>query len=173
MIRLTPRLQLMVAALLLAGAWVVVPVSTSPTPEAQAPRAVPVPAVPVAPQLEALDRELERLRDRVVEPVTAPVASRDPFQFAPERDVPHGFVSEPSVAESQPPAVAWPPVVAILRSGSDSAPTMRVALEDGSQVVHFRSAGDTIGDVVVTAITAETVTLTHTPSGQSTTVTLR
>ena len=174
MIRLTPRLQLTVAALLLAAAWVVVPVSTSPTPEGQTLRATPAPVVPVVPQLEALDRELDRLRDRVVELEAAPVPSRDPFQFAAVHDdVPRDLMGEPSVAELQPQAVAWPSVVAILRSGPDSAPTLRAVLEDRSQIVQFRSAGDALGDVVVTAITAETVTLTHTPSGQSTTVTLR
>jgi hypothetical protein len=173
MIRVSRRLQLMLAALLLVAAWVVVPVSTSPTPRPQVPPPAPVPVVPVAPQLEALDRELDRLRDRVVEPAPAPVASRDPFQFAAARGMSPLPASEPSVAEPPLATVAWPSVVAILRSGSDSAPTMRAVLEDGQQVVQFRSAGEALGDVVVTAITAETVTLTHPPSGQSTTVTLR
>jgi len=163
----------MLAALLLATAWVVVPVSTSPTPAAQVLPVAQAPVVPVAPQLEALDREVDRLRDRVADPVPAPVVSRDPFQFAAVPNMPRRFVSEAPVAEPPPPPVAWPSLVAILRSGSDSAPTMRAVLEDRSQVVQFRSAGETLGDVVVTTITAETVTLTHTPSGQSTTMTLR
>lgn len=164
----------MLAALLLATAWVVVPVSTSPTPSTQTPLAAPAPpSVPVAPQIEALDREVDRLRDRLVEPVSAPVISRDPFQFAAARDVPRLVVSEMPVAESQPLAIAWPSLVAILRSGSDAAPTMRAVFEDRSQVVQFRSTGEALGDIVVTTITTESVTLTHTPSGQATTVTLR
>lgn len=163
----------MLAALLLATAWVVVPVSTSPTPEAQTPAAAPAPSVPVLPHVDALDHELDRLRDRVADPAPAPATSRDPFQFGAAREVTRRFVAEPAVVEPPPPFVAWPSLVAILRAGSDSAPTLRAVLEDASEIVRFRSVGDTVADVVVTTITADSVTLVHSPSGQSTTLTLR
>jgi hypothetical protein len=72
-----------------------------------------------------------------------------------------------------PSTVSWPSLVAILSSGNDRSPSHQVVLEDASELVQFRSAGEAMGDIVVTAITADQVTLTHSPSGESTQLTLR
>jgi hypothetical protein len=77
------------------------------------------------------------------------------------------------VPEAARPIIAWPSLVAILSSGSDASPTRQAVFEDTTGLMQFRSAGEAMGDIAVTAIAADTVTLTHTPSGESTQVALR
>jgi hypothetical protein len=176
MTRVTPRLLLAIGALLLV-AWVVVPLSSSPPSQIAAPAAsAGAPLAPVAPELDEINREVDRLRDRLAEPVRNTTPVRDPFEFAPapaERFNARRPDDDLFVREPERPAIVWPPLVAILSSGSDASPTRRAVLEDASELVQFRSVGEVMGDVVVTAITADTVTLTHTPSGESTQVALR
>jgi hypothetical protein len=178
MTRVTPRLLLAIGALLLV-AWVVVPLSSSPpqggTPLPTAPAVAPLP--PIAPELDEINREVDRLRDRLAEPVRDVTPFRDPFQFAAapaeERFNARPPEEEPFGREPERPAIGWPLLVAILSSGSDASPTRQAVLEDASELVHVRSVGDAIGDIVVTAISIDAVTLMHTPSGESTHVALR
>lgn len=176
MTRVTPRLLLAIGALLLV-VWVVVPLSSSPPPQRAAPAASAVaPLPPIAPELDEVNREVDRLRDRLAEPVREVTPVRDPFQFGA---APAGRFDarrpedDPFVREPERPAIVWPPLVAILSSGSDASPTRQAVLEDAAELVQLRSVGEAIGDIVVTAIAVDAVTLTHAPSGESTRVALR
>lgn len=177
MTRVNPRLLLALGAVVLV-AWVAAPQSSSPPPQV----AVTTPAVasadPVSPEIEQINREVDRLRDRLTEPARATEPVRDPFQFIEPRV--HRAASQPRTEPARidvpvpaPSTVSWPSLVAILSSGNDRSPSHQVVLEDASELVQFRSAGEAMGDIVVTAITADQVTLTHSPSGESTQLTLR
>jgi hypothetical protein len=70
--------------------------------------------------------------------------------------------------------VVWPTLVAILSSpDAGASPVRRVVLEDRTELIQIRSAGETLGDIVVTEISADDATLTHTPTGESVRVPLR
>jgi hypothetical protein len=176
MTRVTPRLLLAVGALLLA-AWLVVPLSSSPPPQTQAQTTgVVAPPVAAPPELDEINREVDRLRERLAEPVRVTTPARDPFQFAEPPAAP--VIALPPATDvftpaSDRPTIAWPSLVAILSSGSDASPTRQAVLEDAAEVMQFRSVGEAIGDIVVTAIDADAVTFTHTPSGESTRAALR
>jgi hypothetical protein len=175
MTRVSPRLLLAFAALLLV-AWIVVPVSTSPPSSAPGSPAAVLQELTPSPELEAINREVDRLRDRLAEPARNTVPVRDPFQFAESERVrlelpPAGEPSPIMVAAA--PVVAWPRLVAILASGDDAAPVWRAVFEDRAQLVQIRSVGETIGDVAVTDVSGDSATLTHTPSGETTRVPLR
>jgi len=174
----TPRLLLALGALVVV-AWLVTPVSSSPPPQhlAPAPPTVEV-TLPVAPELAELNGEVERLRLRLAEPARPSEPVRDPFQYAasPIEAVPSGrsLIDLDAVPfEPERSAVVWPSLVAILSSGSDEVPTRQAVLAGASQLLEFRSVGEALGDVVVSGITAEHVTLTHAPSGESTHLSLR
>jgi hypothetical protein len=171
--RVTSGLLFLVGALLVVT-WVVAPASSAPPQVAVTAPSPPPP--PFSPELDAINREVDRLRQRLASPVPDLAPARDPFQFveprvSAEREAER---SEPLVIE---PVVAtfttWPTLVAILSSGSDAQPELRAVFEDGSQLVHIRSVGDTIDEVTVTAVASDVVELTHVPSGITTLVTLR
>jgi hypothetical protein len=176
MTRVTPRLLLALGALLLA-AWLVVPLASSPPPQVQAQTTGSVaPPVSSAPELDEINREVDRLRERLAEPVRDTTPARDPFQFAepPAAPVtPRAQAADDFTREPDRLRIAWPSLVALLSSGSDASPTRQAVLEDASEVMQFRSVGEAVGDIVVTAIDADAVTFTHTPSGESTQVALR
>lgn len=118
-----------------------------------------------------IDREVDRLTERlsVAGRVQAPL--RDPFQF----ETPAGvdvdgrdpIPSEPFVRVLR---VAWPRLVAILTSADANAP-VRAVLEDAQAIVQIRSAGETIGEITIADVTRDGVLLTHS-SGVSRRVTL-
>lgn len=177
MTRVTPRLLLAIGASLLV-AWVVVPLSSSPPPQTAAPTTASATSpLPIPPELDAINREVERLRERLAAPVSETTPTRDPFQFtAPpverftgRRPADDRFAPIP---EPERPAIAWPSLVAILSSGPDAAPARQAVFEDASELVQLRSVGEAIGDIVVTEIAADEVTLTHAPTGESTRVML-
>jgi hypothetical protein len=158
------------------AAWVVVPLSSSPPSQPEAAVAT-VPPEPAAPELDAINREVDRLRERLSEPARHATPTRDPFQFvaSPSALAVMRPAEPASLAPPEPPepAIAWPSLVAIVAGGNDVAPTFQAVLEDASDIVRLRSVGETVGDIVVTDITVVAVTLTHTPSGDSTLVALR
>ena len=173
--RVTSGLLLLVGALLVVT-WVVAPASSAP-PQVVVSAPPSATATPTSsPELDEINREVDRLRLRLSTPVRDVSPSRDPFQFetrrvaaepmaTPSRE----FVTEPVAA----PLVTWPTLVAILSSGTDAQPELRAVFEDEAQLVQIRSAGDLIGDVTVVAVADDVVELTHVASGAATRVTLR
>lgn len=175
--RVNPHPLLALGAVLVV-AWVVAPLSSSPPPQAVVERPAAPSPEPTAPEIDEINREVDRLRDRLAEPTRAVEPSRDPFQFVEsraDRAATPRHAEAPSVVAAEPPRaiIVWPSLVAILSSGTDAAPSHRAVLEDVSELVQFRSTGEAMGDIVVTAIAADQVTLTHVPSGESTQLTLR
>jgi hypothetical protein len=174
----TSRLLLALGASLLA-AWLVAPVSSSPPPQAGA-MVTSEAMVPLAalPELDALNGEVDRLRDRLAEPARASEPVRDPFQYAavPIERVVALRALDPLDADSfepQRPSIVWPSLVAILSSGTDELITRQAVLGIGYDLLEIRSVGEVLGGIVVSDITSDAVTLTHALSGQSTHLALR
>ena len=171
--RLSPRLLVLLGVLLVA-LRIGVPLSSSPPQDAATTRSVvEAPELPMAPELEDINREVDRLRDRLAEPGRAIAPARDPFQFANRGDDrvvdARRFIDNaPADPERRAPAMVWPTLVAILSSGSDASPARRVVIEDAAGIVHVRSIGEAHGDITISAIGADHVTLVHAPSGAST-----
>lgn len=176
MSRVSPRLLLVLGALLVA-LRVVVPLSSSSS--SQPPVATPVaPVVDVPPELEDVNREVERLRDRLSDPARAIAPRRDPFRFGDPAqsafvDATSSAVDPMPFAEPVRAAIAWPVLVAVLSSGDAAALVHRAVLEDTSGVVHVRATGESIAGFTVDAVTGDVVTVVHRASGESTQLTLR
>ena len=182
MSRVSPRLLLLLGALIVAlrvGGTLSSSPASQASPPAPAETIAPLAALP---ELEAIDREVDRLRDRLAAPARADAPRRDPFQFADARPHP-GRAPASSVGDearlvretesAAEPVVAWPVLVAILATGGADAPTYRNALLDAADLVQVRAAGESLGLVVVEAVTADEVTLVHQGTGVSTRLTLR
>ncbi len=175
--RLSPRL-LLLSGILLVALRIVVPLSSSsPSQPPVAAPAVTV-AVDTPPELEDVNREVERLRDRLTDRARATTPRRDPFRFAdpvPSTTFGASTAAIDAILPAEPvrPAIAWPVLVAILSSGDSAAPVYRAVFEDAAGVVHVRSTGQSIGGVTVDAVTGDVVTVVHGASGESTQLTLR
>jgi hypothetical protein len=147
--------------LLLGGAalvatWLATPAASSPTAPAAASAQATQETIP--PEQTAVDREVERLRQRLPPVVDVPRPERDPFNF--------GRLPNRAPADPVPPPVedvrtlpVLPRLVAIVSEGSADAPVRSAVLSAGDDVQVLKP-GQRIGDWRVAAVTGETVVLT-------------
>jgi hypothetical protein len=155
-----PLTSILLAVLgaLVVVSWVLASGSPRPAAAQMAP-VVPVPA-PV-PEVAAIDREVDRLTERLAVVTRAEAPARNPFEFADaareSRAVSDEFPSEPYVTA---PHVQWPRLIAILSTGEGGQP-LRAVFEDARQLIRIRSAGELMDEVTIDAITPDGVTLSH------------
>jgi hypothetical protein len=147
-------------ALVLASASLFVERLVSPASSAPEPRAV-VAAPPDQTQavVAEVDREVERLRDRLdtVPEISAP--RRDPFTFGRTPERPRSSAPTPLlVAPDIPPQPALPKLVAILSATENGSPERTAVIALGDDV-QFKRAGDEIGAYVVQSVTADRLVL--------------
>jgi hypothetical protein len=121
--------------------------------------------------ITAVDQQVDRLRDRLMNVPAYPPPSRDPFNFG---GVPQAKREKiPAVSEISPvPVVARPPMpkfVAIL-SSDDGSPTAVFAMGDDVQLA---KVGDEVGAYRIERIGADGLTLLDTTSQATTSVSLR
>jgi len=147
-------------ALVLASASLFVERLVTPAASAPEPRAA-VAETPdqTPPAVAEVDREVERLRDRLnTVPEIAP-SMRDPFTFGRTPERPRSSAPIPEIVVPDiPPQPALPKLVAILSATGNGAPerTAVVALGDD---VQFKHAGDEIGAYVVQSVDADVLVL--------------
>ena len=112
------------------------------------------------PEVAAIDREVDRLTERLAVVAEARPPARNPFEFAATRE--SSPMSEPlsSAPFVTVPHVQWPRLVAILSNAGDDQP-LRAVFEDAQQLIRIRSVGESVGDVTVEAVAADAVTLSH------------
>ena len=169
MARVTSSVLLAAGALLLVT-WLVSPAASAPpqqlsidTPPAQAP-----------PELDDINREVDRLRERLATTAVVAPPARDPFQFAPlpsarRLDAPEEF--HPPIAFEPP--IVWPELVAILSSGPASAPTHQAAFEDSAHAMQILSAGGTLDGFLIDSVTGDAVVVSHSATGRTSQLSLR
>lgn len=113
------------------------------------------------PEVAAIDREVDRLTERLAVVAEARPPARNPFEFAAatreSSPMSEPLSSAPFVAV---PHVQWPRLVAILSNAGDDQP-LRAVFEDAQQLIRIRSVGESVGDVTVEAVAADAVTLSH------------
>lgn len=161
---------LLAAGTLLLVTWLVSPAASAPPQQLT----VDAPPVAAAPELDEINREVDRLRERLATTAVAAPPARDPFQFAPllstrRSDTPEDF-RPPIVFE---PAIVWPELVAILSSASPSIPTHQAAFEDNAHAIQILSAGGVLDGFVIDSVTADAVVLSHPATGRTSQLSLR
>ena len=124
-------------------------------------------------ELNEVNLELDRLSAHLDRLVVYPAPARDLFHFVsrsrPLRELPPQM-DVPAVVQEVPRPV-WPELVAIMARPEGGR--LDVALTDRAGELQVVSAGATLGEFVVTEITADAVVLTDQPSGQTTRLTIR
>lgn len=160
------------AGVLILVTWVVASASSPPQEPRRESAGSPPPALP---ELDAINREVDRLRERLATPAPESTPQRDPFQFEDTATPDTGIGRPQDVAVDTPaePVLQWPVLVAILESGDEAQPSRRAVFEDTRQLIQIRSTGETLGGFSVTAVDADVVSLTHITSGQSVRLSVR
>lgn len=168
MARATSVLLLSGGTLLLV-IWLVSPADSAPQLASPRPR---VAEAPLPPELEDVNAQVERLRARLDQVVEFPEPSRDPFRFAPRPRAsrPVAEISAPVVPVAAPIMVEWPSLVAILTTSTGGE--MQAALSSSDEL-HVIGVGGRIGTFTVSEISADTIQVTDSVSGQSTRLVLR
>lgn len=170
MTRVTSILLLATGVLLLVT-WLVSSASSAP-PQGASQR----PATTASRQnLDDINEEVDRLQTRVSALPSTSVVERDPFQFVSPAGRSDATAARGRSEASEPEAssAAWPRLVAILSSGTESAPVLQAVFEDASQIIQIRSEGESIDGVVVERIMADSVFITASTSDRSTRLSIR
>jgi hypothetical protein len=147
-------------ALVLASASLFVERLVPPASSAPEPRAVAAETPDqTQPAVAAVDREVERLRDRLDTVPEIPAPKRDPFTFGRTPERPRSSVPTPEMlAPDIPPQPALPRLVAILSATENGAPERTAVIALGDDV-QFKRAGDEIGAYVVQSVGADELVL--------------
>jgi len=160
--------------LFLASASLFVSRLVSPASSAPEPRALAA-AVPdqTAPAIADVDREVERLRDRLDPTPERPAPTRDPFSFGRATERPRVIAPPPELLSVPvaPPQPSLPKLVAIL-SAAENGTQQRTAVVALGDDVQFKRAGDEIGAFVVQAVNPDALVLTDRSSTTQHTVPL-
>jgi hypothetical protein len=163
MARVTSSVILAAGAILLVT-WLVTPAASGPPRQSS----VDAPAIAAPPEIEAIDREVERLRDRLDTTVVIAPPARDPFQFVPlpsaRRPELPDQLPVPTVFE---PTIVWPALVAILSSGPSATPTFQAAFEDDAHTIQILSSGASLDGFVIEEVTGDTVLISHPATGRT------
>lgn len=144
--------------------------------ESQASRTVPavaIDATPIPPEIHEINLAVDRLSEQLARRPEATPSVRDPFTFAavsrPTRPSPSPI--ETPAAEPVMPRPEWPALVAIMAAANGSE--LEVALTDPAGDLHVVGRGASVGPVVVSDVSADTVVLTDTVSGQTARLSIR
>ena len=152
---------LLLSGVVLLVSWVVAPAAPSPTPLV-APD-VTTTSDQMSPVLSDVAAEVNRLKNRLETPPSAPEPHRDPFRFGPRPEPVRPTTSASAVSDvaAPPPAPSLPKLLAIVDNTTDSGviETAVFSIGDDLQVV---KAGDAIGKFVVQKIGADAVELVDT-----------
>ncbi len=170
------RTVLVLGGVVSVTTWVVAPAAPPPAPP-------PMTAADLAafdqatPAVNDVNAQVARLRQRLSEPPTFPVPTRNPFRFGPRPGPPPPTSAAPPIENAPPvlapPAPVLPRLVAILANTAEGTVTRRAVLASGDDV-HVLSAGDPVGGgLFVHTVDAEIVELIDPISGATYRLTLR
>lgn len=175
-----PVMHRLTSALLLGGGVLLasyISAPAAPTPES--PRvslATTAEIDALAPFVDDVAQETERLRARLTAVPAVPVARRDPFNFGsvrrPERPAPP--TPEPQLETpvvDVAPAIAWPSLVAVLTDGGETPVfTGVLGVGDGIEIV---KKGATLGGFQISDITSTSLELIHVATNTVTRLSIR
>jgi hypothetical protein len=140
--------------------------------ELTAGRAALTQAAAAADQVDQINTEVQRLRERLAEQRTYPPPTRDPFRYgarpAPRPDAP--AVTPPVAVEVPKPVL--PQLIAITTSTEQGAAARTAVLAIGDNV-QLVKPGDTFASFVVRSIGLDAVELVEPSTGHIATVSLR
>jgi hypothetical protein len=146
-------------ALVLASASLFVERLVPPASSAPEPRAAVIETPDQAPAVAEVDREVERLRDRLDTVPESSAPTRDPFTFGRTPERPRASRPVPEiVVPDVPPPPPLPKLVAILSPSGTSARERTAVIALGDDV-QFKHAGDEIGAYVVQSVDADVLVL--------------
>jgi hypothetical protein len=153
--------MLRIASLTLVGGavllmtWVLAPAATRPQ-RAEAPIPTARGLAPASSDLVDFQREIDRMRARLVTRHASPAPGRDPFRFGLRLDAPRHETRPPVAAP--PPAPVLPRLIAILSDTVNGVVVRRAALaQDGA--VRLAAVGDMVGALRLRAITPDGIEL--------------
>lgn len=165
------------AGAVLVSTHILAPAAPPPGPAADPVADLALAVQQTAPAVDAVDAQVDRLRERLTHPPTYPAPTRDPFRFGARADVAKpkaaapadALVERPALIEAAPPL---PRLVAIATAVVDGALVRTAALSTGDDL-QILKPGDRYSTFAILAVGVDAVELVETDTGKTFRITLQ